>query len=51
MYLVRFLDDPGPIKLSLFPRRATRPQRRPYEVFGACRSTKPARSLGGSNVM
>ena len=36
---------------SRFPRRATRPQRGPYEVLGACRSTKPARSLGGSNVM
>ena len=36
---------------SLFPRRATRPQRGAYEVLGACRSTKPARSLGGSNVM
>ena len=36
---------------SSFPRRATRPQRVPYEVLGACRSTKPACSLRGSNVM
>ena len=34
----------------LFPRRATRPQRGPYEVLGASRSTKPARSHGRSNV-
>ena len=34
----------------LSPRRATRPQRGPYEVLGASRSTKSARSLGGSNV-
>ena len=32
---------------SLFPRRATRPQRGPYEVLGACKFTRPARSLGG----
>ena len=30
--------------------RATRPQRGPYEVLGASRSTNPAHSLGGSNV-
>ena len=34
----------------LSPRRATRSQRGPYEVIGSSRSTKPARSLGGSNV-
>ena len=34
----------------LFPRRATRPQRGPYEVRRASRSTKPARSLGGSDL-
>ena len=38
----------GSIFLSL--RRATRPQRGPYEVLGASRSTEPARSLGESNV-
>ena len=31
-------------------RRATRPQRGAYEVLGASRSTKSARSSGGSNV-
>ena len=50
VYLVRFLDNPGPIKLPL-SRRATRPQRGPYDVFGACRFTWSARSFGGSNVM
>ena len=35
----------------LSPRHATQPQRGPYEVLGASRSTKPTRSLGGSNVM
>lgn len=34
----------------LFPRRVTRPQWGLYEVPGACRCTKPARFLGGSNV-
>ena len=34
----------------LSPRRAARPQRRPYEVLGASRSTKPARSFGESNI-
>ena len=37
--------------ISLFPRRATRPQRGPYQVLSACKSTKVARFLGGSNVM
>ena len=36
---------------SLFPQCATRPQRGPYEVLGACRFTKPARSREGANVM
>ena len=36
---------------SLFRRRATQPQRGPCEVLGARTSTKPARSLGGFNVM
>ena len=36
---------------SFFPRRGTPPKRGPYEVLGACRSPKPARFLGGSNVM
>ena len=49
VYLVRFLGDPGPIKLPP-PRRATRPQRGPYEVLGVSRSTKLARSLRGSDV-
>ena len=48
--LVRFLDDPGPIKLPL-PPGAPRPLRRPYGVLDASRSTEPARSLGESNVM
>ena len=38
VYLARILDDPGPIKLLLFPARYTTP-RGPYEVFGACRFT------------
>ena len=38
VYLVRLLDDPGPIKLPL-PRRATRPRRGPYGVLGAYRFT------------
>ena len=49
VYLVRFLDDPGPI--FFFPRRATRLQREPYETLGACKFTSPVRFLGGSNVM
>ena len=32
--------------ISLFPRCATRPQRGPNEVLGACWSTKPAFSRG-----
>ena len=49
VYLVRFVDDLGPIKLPL-PRRATRLQREPFEALGACKFTSPARFLRGSNV-
>ena len=49
VYLVSFLDDPGPIKLPL-PRRATRIRREPYEALGACKFTLPVRVLGESNV-
>ena len=38
VYLVRLLDDPGPITLPL-PRRGTRPRRGTYEVLGAYRFT------------
>ena len=48
VYLVRFLDDPGLIKLPLPP--ATRLRREPYKALGACRFTSPVRFLGGSNV-
>ena len=34
----------------LFPRRATRLQREPYGVLGACKFTSPVRFLGESNV-
>ena len=34
----------------LFPRRATRLQREPYEALGAGEFTSPVRFLGGSNV-
>ena len=54
VYLVRFLDDPGPIKPAglnfLFPRRATRLRREPCESFSACTFTSPVRFLGGANV-
>ena len=49
VYLVRFLDDPGPIKLPL-PRRATQIRRGPYESLGDCKLTSPVRFLGESNV-
>ena len=45
VYLARFLDDPGPIKLPL-PRRATPLRREPCESLGACKFTSPARFLG-----
>ena len=35
---------------SLFPRRATRLRREPYETLGACKFTSPACFLGGPNV-
>ena len=38
VYLVRFLDDPGTIKLPLSPAHYT-PQRGPCEVLSACRFT------------
>ena len=50
IYLVRFLDDPGPIKNLLTPVRYTTSRRGPYETLGACKFTSPARFLGGSNV-
>ena len=34
----------------LFPRRATRLRREPYEALGACQFTSPVRCLGESNV-
>ena len=49
LYLVRFLDDPGPINF-LFPRCATRLRREPNEALGACKFTSPARFIGGFNV-
>ena len=57
LYLVRFLDDPGPIKLHLPPARyttstgATRLRREPYEALGACKFTSPVRFRGESNLM
>ena len=50
VYLVCFLDDPGPIKFPLPPACATRLRQEPYEALGACKFTSPARFLGGSNV-
>ena len=51
VYLVRFLYDPRPVKLLFSPERdATQPRREPYEAFGACKFTSPARLLAGSNV-
>ena len=35
---------------SLFPRRATRLRRKPYEAVGACKFTSPVSFLGESNV-
>ena len=35
---------------SLFPRRATRLRREPYEALGTCKFTSPAPFFGGSNV-
>ena len=49
VYLVRFLDEPGPINF-LFPRSATRNQRQPYEALGGCKFTSPVSFLGESNV-
>ena len=34
----------------LFPRRATRLRREPYEALGACKFTSPVRFLGESNI-
>ena len=49
VYLVRFLDDPGPIKLPLPPVR-TRLRQEHYEVLGAYKYPYLARLHGGSNV-
>ena len=37
VYLVRFLDDPGPIELPLSPARSTRLRREPHEALDACK--------------
>ena len=49
VHLVRFWTTRGRSSF-LSPRRATRPQRGPYEILAASRSTKPARSVVGFNV-
>ena len=49
IYLVRCLDDPGPIKLALPPARYTT-STGAVQGLGASRSTKPERSPGESNV-
>ena len=46
VYLVRFSDHPGPIKLPSPPGTLHDLNGGPYEVLGASRSTKPVRSLG-----
>ena len=47
VHLVHFLD----LLLNfLFPRRAIRLCREPYEALGACMFTSTARFLGGPNM-